>query len=80
MFRLLQFHSKNLQSTPFRPIAPFDETEMHPRARHVSFLGQIDRNALIKTLRFHESTSQQILEKNWGSDGPGFLNQLVNPI
>jgi hypothetical protein len=26
-----------LQSTPFRPIAPFDETEMHSRAPHVTY-------------------------------------------
>jgi len=29
---------KNLQSTPFRPIVPSDETEVTPRASHMHFL------------------------------------------
>jgi hypothetical protein len=29
---------KNLQSTPFRPIVPFEETEVTPRAMYVPFL------------------------------------------
>jgi hypothetical protein len=36
---------------------------LHPHAHHVSFLRQKDGNALVKTLRFYESPSQQIFSK-----------------
>jgi hypothetical protein len=42
-FNCTQESCKNLQSTPFRPITPFEVTEVTPRARHVHLLVQTYR-------------------------------------
>jgi hypothetical protein len=61
-FNCTQESCKNLQSTPFRPIAPFDETKMDPRARHVTYMQITGRKYLKKNEPF---TSKLEIKKDW---------------